>query len=156
MSGSRWSPRSGGGVGPPWRWGSGRLARTQRPRERAQTEPLAALAALFAVGIGLSLFVGAADVVPSATDRSVADPALDRVDDRLLRDGVVDPVALQHPGSIAPDGYEARIAVLVGGRERAVGPEPPVDADRASRPVTVRVAPGDLRPGRLVVEVWPR
>jgi len=141
MSGSRSSPRS-----------------ERRPRSgtgRAQAEPLAAIAALLAVGIGLALFAGASGTVPASSDRSVAGPALERASGELLRDGVVDPATVPDPPSIAPASHEARITVLVAGREHAVGPEPPAEADRASRPVTVRVAPGDQRPGRLVVEVWP-
>lgn len=139
------------------------MARTWRPadgrpgptRERAQTEPLAAIAALLAVGIGLALFAGASADAPSGPDRSVAEPALERAGDVLLRDGVVDPGGLPDPASIAPAGHDARLTVLVDGRSYAVGPAPPAGAGRASRPVTVRVGPGDQRPGRLVVEVWP-
>lgn len=147
MSGSRSSRRNGAG-------GPAATPDSSAGVDRGQTEPLAALAALLAVGVGLALFAGAAADGPAASDRSLADPALERATATALDDGVVDPKDLPAPRTVAPDGYEARVTLLFDGRQRAVGPRPPDDADRASRPVTVRVAPGDLRSGRLVVEVW--
>lgn len=150
MWGSRSSPRSGrrGRDSPHDPPAPGQSA------DRGQTEPLAALAALLAVGIGLAVFAGAAGQAPAVSDRSLAEPALERTAVTVLADGVVDPKELPDPETVAPDGYEARVTLLFANRERHVGPRPPADADRASRPVTVRVAPGDQRPGRLVVEVW--
>lgn len=146
MSGSRSSPRSGAdGREPP---------STCASRDRGQTEPLAALAALLAVGIGLALFAGAAAEVPGGSDRSLAEPALERAAATAVESGGVAPKDLPSPSTVAPDGFEANVTLLFDGRARHVGPTPPPHADRASRPVTVRVGPGDQRPGRLVVEVW--
>lgn len=126
-----------------------------RGTDRGQTEPIAALAAVLAVVVGLALFAGVAADVPAGPERSVAEPALERAAASVLADGVVDPGADLDLDALAPEGYRANVTVAWSGGRRSIGPPAPPSADRASRPVTVAVAPGDLRPGRLVVEVWP-
>lgn len=148
-----------------------------RDRSRAQTEPIAALVAVLAVGVGLGLYAGvAADATPEPR-RSGAEPAMERLSAVAVTDGTVDPDAIPAPQTIAAGGQRARITVAYDGRVRRYGPAPPSDSrcssdersfarcpsltstpsddvDRATRPVAVRVRPGDRRPGRLVVEVW--
>lgn len=121
---------------------------------RAQTEPLAALAAVFAVCLGLALYAGVAADAPDEADRSLAEPTMERVDGALVDDGVIEPSSVEGADSLAPAGYEVRLSLRYDGTERVSGPVPPRDADRTSRPVSVRTGPGEYRPGRLVVEVW--
>lgn len=124
------------------------------PRERAQTEPIAALVALFAVCAGLALYAGvAAEATPSA-EPDAAEPALERLSTVAVEDGAVDPEDLPDPDAIVAGGREARITLEYGSAASYAGPEPPEDAARASRPVAVRFEPGVRRPGRLIVEVW--
>lgn len=125
-----------------------------REHRRAQTEPIAALVALFAVCGGLALYAGvAADATPSPEPDAAA-PAMERLSSVAVEDGVVAPGDLPEPDAIVAGGREARITLSYDGRGREFGPEPPRGAVRASRPVSVRLRPGVRRPGRLVVEVW--
>lgn len=63
-----------------------------RAAHRGQTEPLAALAAVFAVSVGITLFVGAYGGATShQTDRNLAEPTLERTVDRIGDGGTVDP-----------------------------------------------------------------
>lgn len=123
-------------------------------RSRAQTEPVAALAALFAVGVGLTLYVGAAVVEQPAPEGSSAEPVLEELSSTAVTDGVVAPDDVPSPSSLARGGERVRITLAFDGEERTYGPPAPPDADRAERPVSVAVRPGERRPGRLVVEVW--
>lgn len=136
----------------------------------AQTEPLAALAAVAVVGIALALYAGAfEDAVPDAADRNVAQDAADRVERAVSDGGVVRPVRMlrgrnaagpwtgrngPNTSALAPDGYRLNVTLVVDGETTAVGPAAPAVADAASRRVSVRVGPGKVRPGRLEVRVW--
>lgn len=124
---------------------------------RGQTEPLAALVAVFAIGVAVSTYaLGAQHALPTAgdRDRDVAEPTLRRVADSLTADGVVDPSRLNQSLAAAPDGYALNVTVSVGNRTLTTGPTPPDGAERATRPVSVRLSPGWVRPGHLRVEVW--
>ena len=121
---------------------------------RGQTEPLAVLAALFAVGAGIALYAGVVDTSLDRREAPDADPTLDRVRGEVAENGVVDPAALGEAAAAAPDGHDVRIVLTADGRKRTAGPESPPDARSASRTVSVRVAPGAVRVGRLDVEVW--
>lgn len=146
---------------------------------RGQTEPLAALVAVFAVCIGVTLYVGVyAETTPDRTDRTLAEPALDEAMAALADDGTVGPERLDNrtidlqfsegeersetgpsdepdgTASIAPKGYQYNVTVVLREIRWSIGPTPPPDADHAERRVPVEHSPGRIESGRLIVEVW--
>ena len=122
---------------------------------RAQVEPLAALAAVFAVCVGLALYAGVLSSVTPGTSRDLADPTLDRAHDRLSTGGVAVPERLDAAQAVGPDGYGLNASLSADDRQWGVGPTPPPGVtDTASRSAGVRVAPGRVVPGRLRVVVW--
>lgn len=145
-----------------------RTVQTVRPRRtirsrrieltRGQVEPLAALVAVFAVGVALSAYAGVvADVLPTP-DRNVADPTVERVHEAVTSAGVAVPGTLPKATGVAPDGYRLNVTLAAAGRTWRAGPTPPSvesDGDSATRTASVRIAPGRIRPGRLRVVVWP-
>ncbi|WP_424000036.1 DUF7285 family protein [Haloarcula salina] len=128
-----------------------------RSSDRATTEPLAALVAVFAVGVGLSLYAGVLDDAFGSLeqDRIVAAPTADAVEQRLSSAGVVDPARTDSALDALPAGYRGNVTVSVTDAGRwSTGPTPPAGADSDTRIVSVRVAPGTVRRGRLRVRVW--
>jgi hypothetical protein len=134
--------------------------------ERAQVEPLAALAAVFAVGVGLTLYVGALDgaLAPLDDDREMAPTAAEALVAEAASFGVVDLPLSAAVEAARPTGYRLNATLSTAERRwRAGPPRPPSpeNAERAGsancvdRSVSVRVAPGRVRPGRLEVCVWP-
>ena len=123
-------------------------------RRRGQTEPLAALVALFAVCAGVSLYATALGGSIPTADRDLSAPTLDRVHDAGSRAGVVHPRTLSTAVDAGPDGRGVNATLSADGRRWSVGPTPPARADRASRTVSVRLGPGRIAPGRLTVRVW--
>lgn len=124
-----------------------------RSSARGQTEPLAALVAVAAVCLALSLYAGALDsALPGASDRDVARVTLDRVDRNLSPAGVVRPSRID--AAAAPEGYHLNLTLAAGGARWAVGPTPPRTADTARDGVPVRLGPARIRPGVLRVAVW--
>lgn len=122
---------------------------------RAQVEPFAAIVAVFAVGVGLTVYAGALDAsVPGTSGRDVARPTLDRVSDSLGGGGVLDPRQLGNATTVTPAGYRLNVTLEAADQRWQVGPSPPEAADRASERVSVRLAPGRVRPGLLEVWVW--
>lgn len=123
---------------------------------RAQVEPLAALAAVFAVGVGLALYAGALDAtLPRLTpDREVAPTAADRVTTEATSFGAVDPPLSDAVDAARPTGYELNATLRAGNGTWSDGPPSPSTADCERRDVAVRVAPGRVRPGRLEVCAW--
>lgn len=133
--------------------------RDRRSGTRAQTTPLVALIALFAVCTGISLYAAGLDsMLPTGTDNELADPTLDRVHDAVSTGGVVDPVALLRASRVAPDGYRVAVAVRTARGRWTNGRRPPSDGrpgvDRATRPVSVAAGGGEVIWGRLTVWVW--
>lgn len=127
------------------------------PGERAQTDPIAALAAVFAVCVGVTAFLGVhTAAAPDRTDRDVAGPAAERAVEVASEDGVVVPERIDGNLDVAPAGFGRNVSVVVGPDRWSTGSVPPATADRASRTVTVEIAPGRIEAGRLVVRVWPR
>ncbi|WP_254273710.1 DUF7285 family protein [Haloarcula marina] len=135
-----------------------------RSSDRAATEPLAALVALFAVSAGVALYAGVLDgaIASTGTDRNPAEPTADAVERRVSRVGVLDPEGIGESLTAVPSGYDANVTVRVG-RARQVtqaergwsaGPRPPATAAYADRLVSVRVAPGTVLRGTLSVRVW--
>lgn len=127
-----------------------------RERGRGQASPVAALAALFAVCAGLSLYATVlGGSVPAVGTGGVADPTLSRVHEAATAGGVTDPGRLPDAATHGPDGRRLNVTLSVGDDRWTAGPAVPSDArDRASRLVGVRLAPGDVEPGRLSVVVW--
>ena len=129
---------------------------------RAQVEPLAALVAVFAVGVGLALYVGAVDAtVPKiASDRELAEPTADLLV-AAASDGATG--AIETPLEPAVDGarptaHEFNATLRTDAASWAAGstrPETHVLDDCARRSVAVRIEPGVVRPGTLEVCVWP-
>lgn len=118
--------------------------------------PVAALAAVLALVAGLVVYSGAyAGALPTSDDREVAEPTLRRVHEAAARGPVVNPVLLSATAAEAgPAGYHLNASLRAADTTWTVGPTPPRDAERASRPVTVRFANGTTLPARLAVEVW--
>lgn len=146
-------------------------AKSAAPPSRGQVEPFAALAAVLAVGLAISLYAGVlADAAPGASDRTVAETTLDRVARSASDGSVVVPDRIPEALAVTPDGYRVNVTLAAGGTTLRAGPTPPESADltqpesadptqpesadRATRRVSVRLAPGNVRPGRLTVVVW--
>lgn len=123
---------------------------------RAQVEPLAALAAVFAVGVGLALYAGVLDAtLPGLTpDRAVAPTAADQVTTEASSFGAVDPPLSGAVDAATPTGYELNATLRAANRTWSGGPPSPPTAECERRNVGVRVAPGRVRPGRLEVCAW--
>ncbi|MGQ4555749.1 DUF7285 family protein [Halobellus sp. GM3] len=129
---------------------------------RAQTTPIVALVALFAVCAGVSLYATTlGGVTPSENENALAGPTLDRVHDAVSDGGVLSPVALTRAREVAPDGYRVAVAVTTSGRRWTNGRQPPsemaaksIAVDSAQRPVSVAMGDGDVVWGRLRVWVW--
>lgn len=123
-----------------------------RSSARATVEPLAALAAVFAVGVGLALYAGA---LPVSEDEAGLDAAGVLQEVRLAAtDGaVLDPTRVAVPPDV-PAGWRVNVTLRTRSRTRQLGPPVAGTPARADRPITVRLAPGRLRPGRLSVAVW--
>jgi hypothetical protein len=117
-------------------------------------EPLAALAALFAVCVGLSAYAVVLADAGEPTERELAAPTLETVDDAVTSRGTVRPTRLGRVTEHAPSGGRLNVTLVAGERHWTVGPRPAVDGDRASRRVSVRLGPGRVRVGRLRVVVW--
>ena len=123
---------------------------------RAQVEPLAALAAVFALGVGLALYAGALDAtLPRLTpDRDVAQTAADRLTSEASSFGAVEPPLTGPVADARPTGYELNATLATAGGTWTGGPPRPPAAECERRAVSVRVAPGRIRPGRLEVCAW--
>ena len=128
-----------------------------RSSARAQVEPIAALVAVLAVGIGLSLYAGALDdrLAASGNDRDRAGTAADRLVVELSAFDAVEPPTSKEVTAAAPTNYALNATLTTDGHRWTAGPAPPGEADRTERNVSVRVSPGRVRPGRLEVSVWP-
>lgn len=123
---------------------------------RGQVEPTAALAATFAVVVGLVLYAGALGAAtPERPDRTLAEPALTRVHAALSPNGtVVLPERVERGPAAGPDGYRTNVTVRTATRRWQAGPTPPPGAESAARSAGVRVGPATVRAGTLRVEVW--
>lgn len=123
---------------------------------RGQVEPLAALAAVFAIGVGLALYAGALDAtLPRlAPSREMAPTAADRlVAEASSFGGVVPPLA-EPVAAATPTGYDLNATLRTANGTWTGGPPAPAGTDCQYRTVTVRVAPGRVRPAGLEVCVW--
>lgn len=136
------------------RW-SGESARGPRRFTHGQVEPLAALVALFAVGVALSAYAGILTDVFPTTDRNVAEPTVRRAVTELRVGAVVSPGRLARGLRGAPEGYDCNLTLTAAGRTWHAGPAiPGRNFDSATRTASVRVAPGRIRPGKIRAVVW--
>lgn len=124
--------------------------------DRAQTEPLAALVAVVAVCLGLSLYVGVLEAeLPGSSERHLADAALERAESTLAPSAVALPPRIDDAQAAGPEGYGTNVTLTTGGRTWRAGPAAPGSADEASTRLGVRVAPSQVRTGTLRVRIWP-
>lgn len=123
---------------------------------RGQVEPLAALAAVFAMGVGLALYVGALDAtLPRLSpSREVVSTAADRLVAEASSFGAVSPPLADPVAAATPNGYDLNATLRAANRTWTGGPPTPPDADCERRVVTTRVAPASVRPGSLEVCAW--
>ncbi|MXR51966.1 hypothetical protein GRX03_10185 [Halovenus sp. WSH3] len=148
--------------------------RWSRQRRRGQSEPLAALVAVSLVCLVISTYVVlVTDIIgTTGTERSPGEPTADALWEEVSEDGTFDaetPVRNDVPPETLPEGYNVAVTVTYidasGTTKRAgraifgASGEPttkavPDDAETVRRTVTVRVGPGDKRPGTFTVEVW--
>lgn len=134
---------------------AGRRARTGGVADRrGQVEPLAALAALFAVCVGLSVYAVVLADAGRPTERDLAEPTLAAVDDVVSVGGIVHPSRLDRALASGPSGWRLNVTVAADDARWTAGPSPTVVGDRSSRRVSVRLGPGRVRAGHLRVVVW--
>ena len=127
----------------------------RRSSDKGQVEPLAALAAVFAVSLGLTVYAGVLDdVTPGQPDAETSKTVLDSVQRSLESTGVTSPDRLDEAMRAVPDGWHANVTLTAGGEQYQRGPAPPDAADRETRRVSVRLAPQRIDPGQLRVVVW--
>lgn len=134
----------------------------RRSSDRGQVEPTAALVAVFAVCVGLSLYGGVANEAvsrgrlaagptdPGATARQAADA----VADATRSSGVVVPGRLPGALDAGPAGRRLNATLSTADRRWTAGPTPPAGATTARVRVTARVGPADVDPATLRVVVW--
>ena len=125
--------------------------------DRATTEPLVVLVAVFAVTLGVTLYAGVVDEAFGTLDddRNIATPSADAVEQRLSSAGVVRPGGLNSALDAVPADYHVNVTITATTGERwSGGRESPSNADTETRTVSVRVGPGTVRRGRLTVRVW--
>lgn len=121
---------------------------------RGQAEPIAAIVAVLAIGIGLALYAGVAADRQPETEPTDAEATMERVTADLLEDGVYGSDRLARPERYERPGEAVRITIEWKGRPMSYGPRAPPDADVARRPITVQAASGAQHSGVLIVEVW--
>jgi hypothetical protein len=124
----------------------------RRSSARGYVEPVAAIAAVFAVAAGLTIYVGALGGTLEGTDRPVAETVLEDVRAEGATLGVVEPADLR--AARPPAGWHANVTLATRDGRWTSGPAPPADANGASARLSVRLGPGTVRPGRLTVEAW--
>ena len=138
-----------------WTGSPGRPSHQKPTRTRGQVEPIAALVAVFTVGLAISLYATALpDAGVGTPGDETAETTLSVVYRNISDGGVVRPQQVKLAPGVAPPGYDVNVTLAVAGETWLAGPVPPESARSASRRVSVRLAPGNVRPGRLTVVVW--
>lgn len=120
--------------------------------DRGQVDPLPALVAVAALGVGLSLYAGAVSDALGETRQPHADRVLDTVHDRLAPDGVVRVPRLA--SAVDRRGVQVNATLTTRHRRWTAGPTPPSHAASARRQVSIQRGRARVRPGRLRVSVW--
>jgi len=123
-----------------------------RSSARGYVEPVVAIAAVFAVAAGLTIYVGSLGDALGTDDRSVATTVLEDLRSQGATLGVVEPTHLA--AATVPPGWHANVTLATADGRWSRGPRPPSTADGATTEVAVRLDPGEIRPGRLTVEAW--
>ncbi len=127
----------------------------RRSSDKAQVEPLAALAAVLAVSAAFVLYAGTLDdAVPGQPDDETPTQILESVHRSLQTTGVSAPSRLDAAIATIPEGWQANVTLSGGGERWQRGPSPPESADRVTRRVSVQLAPQRIEPGQLRVVVW--
>jgi hypothetical protein len=127
----------------------------RRSSDRGQAEPLAALAAVFAVSVGLALYAGGLDdAIPGQPESETPEAVLESVHRSLDVAGVTSPSRLENAVAAVPDGWHANVTLSTAGEQYQRGPTPPVSAEHETRRVSVKTAPKHVDPGQLRVVVW--
>jgi hypothetical protein len=123
---------------------------------RAQVEPLAALVAVFALGVGLSLYVGVLDsTVSTVTDEAGVTPAATaKLESEASSFGTIQPPIESAVETAKPDGRELNASLRTERLAWHGGPTRSGSMDCEARSVSVRTAPGRVRPGELEVCTW--
>lgn len=124
----------------------------RRSSARGYVEPIAALAAVFALAVGLTLYAGTLQTATDGDERRIARTALESLTQDGERLGVLRPDRLR--AARVPAGWSANLTLVSPAGRWTTGEVPPADARRASKRVAVRLGPGDVRPGRLRVAIW--
>lgn len=136
------------------RHSSGRGA-IERRGGRGQVEPLAALAAVFAVCAGLVLYAGAVeDALPGESDRDTVEITTDRAVEATSEAGIVRPARLDRATKANPEGWKLNVTLTSEGKRWQYGPRPPATGTEATRRVSVYHEPGTVRPGQFRVVTW--
>lgn len=120
---------------------------------RGQVEPLAALVAVFAVCVGLSMYAFVATDALPEDERSLAAPTLEQVESSTngsIRPSRMTTVVEQ----VGPSGAAVALTLETRGHTWHFGPQAPSNADQATTPASIRVKQGVVRTGTLTVEVW--
>jgi hypothetical protein len=125
---------------------------------RAQTEPVAAIVAVFAVCFGLLTYSGVLGGTMPRSERTLGPTTLSTVRGEMSSNGVLLPARLPAGLRSNPNGYHLNVSLSAGSQEWHGGPTPPqnpaISTETATASVSVRIAPGGVRPGRLRVVVW--
>jgi len=125
--------------------------------DKGQTEPLAALVAVFALGAGLSLYVGVLDstlpLLSSETD--ITPTAADKLVSESSPFGSIRPPIEGPVTDSRPTGYRLNATLRSDGMIWTGGPPITDSADCIERTVSVRTDPGRVRVGVLEVCTWP-
>ncbi len=130
-------------------------ARGGASRRRATTEPIAALAAVFAVCAGLTLYVTTFDAtVPPDREANPAEAALTEIHDRATVMGTATPDRFEQSANAVGD-HRMNATLTVDDRQWSVGPPPSDGRNEAVRDVPVETEGGDVRSGTLRVVTWP-
>ncbi|WP_248518190.1 DUF7285 family protein [Salinarchaeum laminariae] len=121
---------------------------------RGQTEPIAAVVAVLAIGVGITLYAGvAADRSPTA-ESTDAEATMAQITAEIAADGVLDASASLDPEQFTRPGEAVRLELSYRNTTDSHGSTPPPDAAVTSRPVTVQIAPSVQVAGNLTVWVW--
>lgn len=125
--------------------------------DKAQVEPLAALAAVLAVCVGLTLYVGAVEtaLLSVSPDREVAPTAADHLVASASSFGVVELPLDDAVTETSPAGYELNATLTANETSWMAGPNRSTSSECVTRRVSVRLTPATVRPGRMEVCVWP-
>jgi hypothetical protein len=123
-----------------------------RSSGRGYVEPVAALAAVFVLGLGLTVYAGTLREARPANDRKVAETVLADLRSDAEELGVLDPGRLRH--AQPPANWSANLTMATADGRWTRGETPPPRARRATARVAIRRGPGRVVPGRLEVAVW--